>query len=67
MRKIFDIKLVGPAVALAIVSLVVALTTRRFLDPGNLANLSLHCKVWLFTTLARGGDSSDTGRSDRGC
>lgn len=45
MRKIFDIKLVGPAVALAIVSLVVALTTRRFLDPGNLANLSLQVSI----------------------
>jgi ribose transport system permease protein len=45
MRKIFDVQLIGPAIALAIVSLVVGLTTHRFLDPGNLANLSLQVSI----------------------
>jgi ribose transport system permease protein len=45
MRKIFDVKLIGPAIALFVVSSVVALTTRRFLDPGNLANLSLQVSI----------------------
>jgi ribose transport system permease protein len=45
MRKIFDVKLVGPAIALFVVSLVVALTTRRFLDSGNLSNLSLQVSI----------------------
>jgi ribose transport system permease protein len=45
MRKIFDVQLIGPAIALVIVSLVVSLTTHRFLDPGNLANLSLQVSI----------------------
>jgi len=45
MRKIFDVKLIGPGIALFVVSLVVALTTRRFLDSGNLANLSLQVSI----------------------
>jgi ribose transport system permease protein len=45
MRKIFDAQLLGPAIALAVVCLVIALTTRRFLDPGNLANLSLQVSI----------------------
>jgi ribose transport system permease protein len=45
MRRIFDVQLIGPAIALSIVCLVVALTTPRFLDPGNLSNLSLQVSI----------------------
>jgi ribose transport system permease protein len=45
MKKIFGGQLIGPAIALAVVSLVVALTTSRFLSPGNLANLSLQVSI----------------------
>jgi ribose transport system permease protein len=45
MRRIFDVKLIGPAIALSIVCLVVALTTPRFLDLGNLSNLSLQVSI----------------------
>ena len=45
MKRIFDAQLIGPFAALVIVSLVVALTTERFLNPGNLSNLSLQVSI----------------------
>jgi ribose transport system permease protein len=45
MRRIFDVQLIGPAIALSIVCLVVALTTPRFIDAGNLSNLSLQVSI----------------------
>ncbi len=45
MRRIFDAQLVGPLAAMLLVALVVAMTTDRFLDPGNLANLALQVSI----------------------
>ena len=45
MKRIFEAQLIGPFAALVIVSLVVALTTERFLNPGNLSNLSLQVSI----------------------
>ncbi|MFY0681682.1 MAG: ABC transporter permease [Thalassovita sp.] len=45
MKRIFDAQLIGPFAAMAIVALVVALTTDRFLNPGNLSNLSLQVSI----------------------
>ena len=45
MKRIFDAQLLGPLAAMAIVALVVALTTDRFLDPGNLSNLALQVSI----------------------
>jgi len=45
MRRIFDAKLIGPFAAMMIVALIVALTTERFLNPGNLSNLSLQVSI----------------------
>jgi ribose transport system permease protein len=45
MRRIFDTQLIGPFAAMILVALIVALTTDRFLDPGNLSNLSLQVSI----------------------
>ncbi|MDJ1018042.1 MAG: ABC transporter permease [Paracoccaceae bacterium] len=45
MKRIFDAQLIGPFAALVIVALIVALTTERFLNPGNLSNLSLQVSI----------------------
>lgn len=45
MKRIFDSQLIGPFAAMVIVALVVALTTDRFLNPGNLSNLSLQVSI----------------------
>ncbi len=45
MRRVFDSQLIGPFAAMLIVALIVALTTDRFLDPGNLSNLSLQVSI----------------------
>ncbi len=45
MKRIFDTQLIGPFAALLIVATVVALTTERFLTPGNLSNLSLQVSI----------------------
>ncbi len=45
MKRIFDAQLIGPFAALVIVALVVALTTDRFLSPGNLSNLFLQVSI----------------------
>jgi ribose transport system permease protein len=45
MKRIFDKQLIGPFAALLIVALVVALTTERFLNPGNLSNLFLQVSI----------------------
>lgn len=45
MKRIFDIQLIGPFAAMVIVALIVALTTDRFLSPGNLSNLSLQVSI----------------------
>lgn len=45
MRRIIDAQLLGPLAAMFLVALVVALTTDRFLDPGNLANISLQVSI----------------------
>ena len=45
MKRIFDTQLIGPFAAMIIVALIVALTTDRFLDPGNLSNLSLQVSI----------------------
>ena len=45
MKRMFDRQLIGPFAALVIVSLVFALTTDRFLNPGNLSNLSLQVSI----------------------
>jgi ribose transport system permease protein len=45
MRFRLDAQLLGPALALAIVTIVVAATSDRFLDPGNLANLTLQAAI----------------------
>jgi ribose transport system permease protein len=41
VKRIIDAQLIGPFAAMAIVALIVALTTERFLNPSNLSNLSL--------------------------
>ncbi|WP_319529598.1 ABC transporter permease [uncultured Cohaesibacter sp.] len=41
MRRFVDAQLLGPAAALAIIIAIASLTTDRFLDFGNLSNLSL--------------------------
>lgn len=45
MRRIFDAQLIGPFAAMVIVAVIVALTTERFLNPGNLSNLSLQVSI----------------------
>ena len=45
MKRIFDTQLIGPFAAMVIVALIVALTTERFLNPGNLSNLSLQVSI----------------------
>jgi ribose transport system permease protein len=45
MKRIFDAKLIGPFAAMVIVALIVALTTDRFLNPGNLSNLFLQVSI----------------------
>lgn len=45
MKRIFDAQLIGPFAALVIVALIVALTTDRFLNPGNLSNLFLQVSI----------------------
>jgi hypothetical protein len=44
-ERIFDTQLIGPFAAMVIVALIVALTTDRFLNPGNLSNLSLQVSI----------------------
>ena len=45
MKRVFDVQLLGPFAAMAIVALIVASTTERFLNPGNLSNLSLQVSI----------------------
>ena len=45
MKRVFDSQLIGPFAAMVIVAVVVALTTDRFLNPGNLSNLSLQVSI----------------------
>ncbi|WP_162652501.1 ABC transporter permease [Lentilitoribacter sp. Alg239-R112] len=45
MKRIFDTQLIGPFAALIIVAMIVALTTDRFLNPGNLSNLFLQVSI----------------------
>ena len=45
MKRIFDTQLIGPFAAMVIVAVIVALTTERFLNPGNLSNLSLQVSI----------------------
>jgi ribose transport system permease protein len=45
MKRIFDTQLIGPFAAMVIVALIVALTTDRFLNPGNLSNLFLQVSI----------------------
>lgn len=45
MKRIFDTQLIGPFAALVLATLVVAATTDRFLNPGNLSNLSLQVSI----------------------
>ncbi|WP_282159348.1 ABC transporter permease [Shimia thalassica] len=45
MKRVFDSQLIGPFAAMVIVVLVVAATTDRFLNPGNLSNLSLQVSI----------------------
>jgi len=45
MKRIFDAQLIGPFAAMLIVATIVALTTDRFLNPGNLSNLSLQVSI----------------------
>lgn len=45
MKRIFDVQLIGPFAAMVIVALIVALTTDRFLNPGNLSNLFLQVSI----------------------
>lgn len=45
MRRLFDIQLVGPFAAMMMVAIVVAMSTDRFLNPGNLSNLSLQVSI----------------------
>jgi len=45
MKRIFDTQLIGPFAAMVIAALIVAMTTDRFLNPGNLSNLSLQVSI----------------------
>jgi len=45
MKRIFDSQLIGPFIAMMLVAIIVATTTDRFLDSGNLANLSLQVSI----------------------
>lgn len=45
MKRIFDAQLIGPFAAMVIVALIVAMTTDRFLNPGNLSNLFLQVSI----------------------
>ena len=45
MKRVFDTQLIGPFAAMVIVAIVVALTTDRFLTPGNLSNLFLQVSI----------------------
>ncbi|PYG31836.1 ABC transporter permease [Pelagimonas varians] len=45
MKRIFDAQLIGPFAAMVIVTLIVAMTTDRFLNPGNLSNLFLQVSI----------------------
>lgn len=45
MKRVFDTQLIGPFAAMIIVALIVALTTERFLNPGNLSNLFLQVSI----------------------
>lgn len=45
MKRIFDAQLLGPAIALFAITTLVALTTDRFLNPGNLSNLALQVSI----------------------
>jgi ribose transport system permease protein len=45
MKRIFNVQLIGPFAAMVIVTLIVALTTDRFLSPGNLSNLFLQVSI----------------------
>jgi ribose transport system permease protein len=45
MKRIFDTQLIGPFAAMVIVAVIVSLTTERFLNPGNLSNLSLQVSI----------------------
>lgn len=45
MKFRLDPQLIGPLVALAVVTLIVALTSDRFLNSGNLGNLSLQASI----------------------
>jgi len=45
VKRIFDTQLIGPFAAMVIAATIVALTTDRFLSPGNLSNLSLQVSI----------------------
>lgn len=45
MKRILDTQLIGPFAAMVLVAIIVALTTERFLNPGNLSNLSLQVSI----------------------
>lgn len=45
MKRVFDTQLIGPFAAMVIVAVIVALTTERFLNLGNLSNLSLQVSI----------------------
>lgn len=45
MKRILDVQLIGPFAAMVIVALIVTITTERFLNPGNLSNLSLQVSI----------------------
>lgn len=45
MKRVFDTQLIGPFAAMVIVAVIVALTTDRFLNPGNLSNLFLQVSI----------------------
>ncbi len=45
MKRVFDAQLIGPFAAMMIVAVIVALTTERFLNPGNLSNLFLQVSI----------------------
>jgi len=45
MKRFLDAQLLGPLAAMVLVTVVVAATTDRFLDPGNLSNLALQVAI----------------------
>jgi len=45
MRFRLEPQLIGPLAALIIVTVVIALTSNRFIDPGNLSNLALQAAI----------------------